>query len=166
MPSLLTLDAEYQAIMAAIDLADGELTPELQGQLDACLNAGDDKLDGYGALIRYNQLHIAAHKEERERHACHVARLEKVNEDLKARALASFKLRGLTHHRTARFGWSVCTNGGRQAVDVDVPVESLPPCYQVVTIAADKDKLRNHLLAGNTIDGVALVARGQHLRIT
>lgn len=171
MSTLLQISEDILALGSLFEEQDdGELSPEREAILDAffkeAMTNRDDKMDNYGALIRQFQLRAAVRKEEMERLAIRVRVDENAAKRLKDRLKEFMEIHELKKIETNRYQLRVQANGGKQAVEVACSPDSLPVIYQRIKIEADNDALRDAISSGAKVNGVTLLPRGSHLRIS
>jgi hypothetical protein len=70
---------------------------------------------------------------------------------------------GKTKIKTEKFTFSVSKNGGLQPIKVDA--EKLPDKFKKVIMEPDNEHIREAIKAGETIEGVEVLPRGEHLTI-
>ncbi len=181
MSTLLEISEDLLAFRTLLDDStedtDGEVSQEAAAALDQWFaelsDRRDAKLLGYRAYI----------KSEQRKAACRVAEAEQLEAEAKrlrafARArdnraewlkdcLADFmRAQGVRKIEGDGYKFTLQTNGGKQAVDVSgCEPRDLPPQHQIVHVTANKDTLRDALLAGERIGGVVLVPKGEHVRV-
>lgn len=168
--TLFNLTEEMLALMEAfedIHDAGGEgqaeaMLQEFLGDFNLELEA---KVDAYCALIREYQARSKARWEECERLEVLAKRDLRNAESLQKALHEHFKVTDTKKMETPRFAITVCKNGGKQPVQIDVEATALPPEFQRTKITADTDAIRDRLQAGEQIDGCVLLERGTHLRI-
>ena len=66
--SLFSLTGEWLALLSALEEAAGEMTPEIQAEWDRLTAAFENKVDGYGYVLRTLEAGVAAHRERAEYH--------------------------------------------------------------------------------------------------
>ena len=86
-PSLFALAEQYEQIMHAVEELDGELTPELEAQLEITQEELERKAMGYTAMIRKLETDMAYAQAEAERVAAYIKRKSKQIELLKGNLL-------------------------------------------------------------------------------
>lgn len=161
--TLLTIGAILQEVGGDITEADAERA--IDEWLAETHDALDNKLDGYGALMREFGSRSAARKAEADR----LYALAKVDANaearLKSRLQYFFEAHGLEKIETDRFRFTLANNGGAKPVVLSCDPEDLPEHFQRVTVAADKTAIRDMLEAGQTLEFATLGERGRSLRI-
>ena len=143
--SLYDLDAALAELEQALLDAGGELDDALDARYEALLDAREDKLEAYIALIRNFEASAEAYDAEiRRLQACQKA-LATSGRRLKDRLLASLQRQGVTE-ATTRLGRLRVLQASRRAVVLrDEDVERLPERFRRVTVAADLAALREAL---------------------
>ena len=126
------------------------------------------KLDGYGYLIRRQEADASFVDEEVKRLQARKQARENAAKRLKDRLKQFMEEHGMKDIETPHFRFAVQKNGGRTPIEVDVPPDQLPKEYQRVKIEPDIDKLRSKL--ESLPDDVGLpfahfLPRGSHLRV-
>jgi hypothetical protein len=166
--TLLDISADVQALADLLEEA-GELTPEASAAVEQWFaelgGAEQTKLDNYCALIRSLQLRAAARKEEAERLAKRVRIDEATASWLKQNLLRYMHATGSKKIETDRYLLTRRVNGGKQPLEITLPVDQLSPLYQRVEVKADQDEIRAALEAGVIVDGCRLLPRGEHVEI-
>lgn len=155
---------DYQAVIQAVEDAEGELTPELAAQLDAIPGQFKDKAERVGLYIQnLRGLADAAEEEVIRLRALATSRTNAV-ERLKAYLKANMERMGETKIETPLIKLRIQKNGGRQAIrwtGAEIPAE-----FQVVTVTLDSEKVHATHAAGTPLpDGFEVEPRGTHLRL-
>ena len=164
MSSLYELNAAYRQLMER--LYDEELPEEaIIDTLDSLEGAIEDKADGYGKVIRMLDADIEGIKLEESRLYARRKSLERKKEMLKGNLFDAMKTVGLAKIKTALFTVSIRKNGGKRRVELDVPIESLPPEFQKVTIEANNEALRKLLADRESCEYCHLAEQGESLTI-
>lgn len=164
MGSLYELNAAYQALLER--LYDEELPEEtIIDTLDSIEGAIEEKADGYGKVLRMIDADIAEIKIEEARLYARRKSLERRKEVLKANLFQTMKTIGLSKLKTALFTVSISKNGGKRKLILDCGVEQLPPEYQMVTIEANNEALRQLLGEAEACEYCHLAEQGESLRI-
>lgn len=141
-----------------LDATIDQLLAELEGNIET-------KVENYCRLIRECELNSAARKAEAERIMLLSTQDGNLAKNLKTRLQYFFGLQGITKLETKTFKLSICQNGGNAPLEFTVPAEQLPAELQKLTISPNLDLIREKLKAGETIEGVSVLPRGNHLRI-
>ena len=116
----------------------------------------EDKAGSYAAVNQNITNEIAALKAEEERLRARQMRLMKAIKE-------AMNALGKTKIKTEKFTFSVSKNGGLQPIKVDA--EKLPDKFKKVIMEPDNERIREALKAGETIEGVEILPRGEHLTI-
>ena len=164
--SLYAIQNEITDIVDAIlDGGDTEAQQALEAHLAGLDAALDEKADHYAALIRHLEARADARRAEAQRMRDLATADDALAERLKTRLKEAMEATGRTKIDTSRFRLSVSNNGGRQPLSVTCDASSLPEELVTVTVAANKDAIRQALENGATIPGCELLPRGTSLRI-
>jgi chromosome segregation ATPase len=163
--NLYELTGEVAELERKLNSADSdEELNDLLNQLELSEEKLAQKLDNYGKLI---QNKLASH-EQRMKEADRLAALAQTDKNLadrlKERLRDCLTALGETRVETPSFKFSVCQNGGSQPLDVSNDAELPEDCYQIQR-RPDMSRIRERLAAGESLDGVTVRDRGQHLRI-
>jgi hypothetical protein len=164
--SLYAIQNEITDIVDAIlDGGDAEAQQALELHLAGLDAALDEKADDYAALIQHLIARADARRVEAQRMRDLAATDEALADRLKARLKEAMETTGRTKLDTARFRLSVAGNGGKQPLSVTCDATTLPKELTTVTVAANKDAIRQALENGASIAGCELLPRGTSLRI-
>ena len=164
--SLYAIQNEITDIVDAIlDGGDAEAQQALEAHLAGLDAALDEKADSYAALIRHLEARADARRAEAQRMRDLATADDALAERLKTSLKAAMEATGRTKIDTSRFRLSVSNNGGRQPLSVTCDASSLPENLVTVTVAANKEAIRQALENGATIPGCELLPRGTSLRI-
>ena len=150
MPALPlhAIDAALAEAESVLLDAGGVVTDDVDAALDVLLDARDDKVAAYVALIRNNEATAAAFKTEAERLDAHRRAHENTAKRLKERLLGSMLGRGDTLHQTPIGRVRVQYASARPVVlSYGTEPADLPDRFRVVTVAADKRALADALKA-------------------
>ena len=123
----------------------------------------EDKADSYAAVNQNITNEIAVLKAEEERLRVRRNALERNQLRLMKAIREAMNALGKTKIKTEKFTLSVSKNGGLQPVKVDV--EKLPDKFKKMIFEPDSERIREALKAGETIPGVEVLPRGEHLTI-
>lgn len=123
----------------------------------------EDKADDYAKVNLNINNEITALKAEEERLSTRRKGLERNQIRLLSALKEAIKALGKTKIKTEKFTYSVSKNGGLQPINVDG--EKLPDKYKKVIVEPDNDRIREAIKAGETIPGVEVLPRGEHLTI-
>ena len=161
---LYELPPIWAEITRQIDEAEGEMSPEVEAQLDALELELEAKVRGICGLIRESLGEAEAIQEEIDRlggleHAAtnNAARLKKY-------LLENFTRMGIDRVDAGIFKVSVCANG-RPSIEWEGDMEPLPDCYRVVKESVNYQLAYEHLRASGVLPPGFTVTRGRHLRI-
>lgn len=143
----------------------GELDPIIDQLLAELEGNVQQKVENYCKLIRECELNSLARKQESERILSLSIQDGNLAKSLKSRLLFFFTLQGITKLETNSFKLTVCANGGLQPLEVTLPPEYLPTELQKVTVTPNMDLIREKIKGGESISGVNVLPRGNHLRI-
>lgn len=123
----------------------------------------EDKADSYAAVNQNITNEIAALKAEEERLRARRSALERNQLRLMKAIKEAMNALGKTKIKTEKFTFSVSKNGGLQPIKVDA--EKLPDKFKKVIVEPDNEHIREVINAGETIPGVEVLPRGEHLTI-
>lgn len=123
----------------------------------------EDKADSYAAVNQNIANEIAALKAEEERLRVRRNALERNQLRLMKAIREAMNALGKTKIKTEKFTFSVSKNGGLQPIEVDA--EKLPDKFKKMIFEPDNDRIREAIKAGETIEGVEVLPRGEHLTI-
>lgn len=143
----------------------GELDPIIDQLLAELEGDIQQKVENYCRLIRECELNSLARKQEADRIMNLSIQDGNLAKNLKSRLHYFFGLQGITKLETKTFKLSVCANGGLQPLEVTRPAEDFPPELQKITVSPNMDLIREKIKGGETIPGVTVLPRGNHLRI-
>ncbi len=160
---LYELTAEYEAIIKAIEDAEGEVTPELVAQLDALGGAFTDKADNIAAVIRTVEATSDAVKVEQDRLAKYRKSLDNHADWLRRYLQEQMERTGNVKVEGARFRIAVraCPPS------VDVTDEKLIPAdyWEPQAPRLNRKAVGDTLKAGATVPGCSLVTDRKTLSI-
>ena len=123
----------------------------------------EDKADSYAAVNQNIANEITALKAEEERLRARRNALERNQLRLMKAIREAMNALGKTKIKTEKFTFSVSKNGGLQPIKVDM--EKLPDKFKKMIFEPDNDRIREAIKAGETIEGVEVLPRGEHLTI-
>lgn len=123
----------------------------------------EDKADSYAAVNQNITNEIAGLKAEEERLRARRNALERNQLRLMKAIKEAMNALGKTKIKTEKFTFSVSKNGGLQPIKVDA--EKLPDKFKKVIVEPDNEHIREVINAGETIPGVEVLPRGEHLTI-
>ena len=160
---LYQMTAEYEAIIKAIEDAEGEVTPELMAQLDALGGAFTEKADNIAAVVRTVEATAAAVKGEQDRLAGYRKSLDTHADWLKHYLQEQMIRTGNEKVEGARFRISI--RACPASVDVQDEV-AVPDSFKVEQAPRlDRKGILDLLKAGGEVPGCALVTDRKTLSI-
>jgi len=156
--TLRDITDETLRVMEAIDLADGEITPEIESALAITQANRDQKAMAYLETIESNDAMLARIKKETDRLNAMKKRLTDKNNFLKANLLSAIKIMGEFMVGTTTF----TTRKSKRLVIDEAVAKSLtgiPSEFvtEKTTKSIDKNKITKALKEGRTINGCELV---------
>lgn len=161
MSTIYEITADLQAIADMMD--DPELDPQvLQDTMEALEGELEDKVDGYGKVIREVEAQKAALKAEIDRLTARSKAIDKNLDRLKEAVKQAMIATDKQKIKTALFTFSVAKKPA--SVVIDKELNEIPAFYQKVTYAVDKTKIKDALKAGEQL-GFAHLEQGEALRI-
>ena len=166
MNSLYNLTTDYQQLLNL--LYDGEVDQQtVMDTLDALEDAIEDKADGYAVIIKTIDADVDAIEAEIKRLQARKQALDNRKEWLKSNLEDTMRALGKTKFKTALFSYGIQKNGGKRALNLDCPINRLPPELQKVTIEANNEAIRNLLIQQGAEDNqyAHLAPQGEHLSI-
>ena len=146
--SLYQLDDQLAEIEDALLEAGGEIDDDTDARLGELLDAREDKVDGYIALIRTYEASATAFKEEESRLSANRRAAENAAKRLKARLLHSMTERG-ERELKGRLGKAKVQASGSRPVNLLVDVEDLPDELVRRTVAPDLSAIKAALKEGS-----------------
>lgn len=123
----------------------------------------EDKADSYAAVNQNITNEITALKAEEERLRTRRSALERNQMRLMKAIREAMNALGKTKIKTEKFTFSISKNGGLQPIKVDA--EKLPDKFKKMIVEPDNEHIREAIKAGETIEGVEVLPRGEHLTI-
>lgn len=123
----------------------------------------EDEADDYAVVNKNIVNEIEALKAEEERLRVRRNALERNQLRLMKAIREAMNAIGCNKIKTEKFTFSVSKNGGLQPIKVDM--EKLPDRFKKVIFEPDNDRIREAIKAGETIEGVEVLPRGEHLTI-
>jgi len=158
-------------IASAVD-QNGEITDEQQGEILEQWAAEVDggmtaKLEACGILYRNLSAESEARKAEARRQTEIAKALDSRADRLKRWVKLCMEVGQTTEASAGLLSFSIVKNGGKTpVVGIDgIDPKALPAPFQVVSVSANTDAIREALERGELVEGVALGERGTHLRI-
>ena len=155
---------QYQAVMQAIEDAEGELTPELSAQLDAIPDAFKAKAERVGLYIRNLQSLAQAAELEAVRLKALAASRENAATRLKAYLLQNMQRMELKDVVTPLIKLRIQVNS-RPSIHWPEGQE-IPEAYRRVTVSLDGQAAYEAWKANGTLPEGFVVERGSHLRLS
>lgn len=159
------------AVQAVIDALESTPDQEAGGILAEALNSQEglleDKLEACARIIRNSEARDKALSDEEKR----LKDERRIEENKQARLKDGIKycltLLGRDKATAAHFKFSVCKNGGKAPliVDIEDPCD-LPKEFQKVTVDMDRDRIREALSEGVELPFARIGEPGTHLRIS
>jgi len=172
MASLLDITEDMAALDALLTENGGDISdPAVMDAIDRWFAENEANLrakaDGYAAFIQEQKLLAETRKAEADRMAAKAKRNQATAEFMAGRLKATMEQLGMAKIETARFTIAVQGNGGKQPVDVFGAIDQLPEWAKRTRtiIEPDKDKIRERLEAGETLEFAVLQPRGTRLAI-
>ena len=145
MSSLYQLDAELLALSQVLSDSEGVADDETFERYDALLDAREDKLDGYLAVIRNFESEEAMYAAEAKRFADLAATAKKSASSLKDRLLDSMQRNGEDELAGALGKAKVSRRSSRGVVLLDSDVESFPDRFKRIKVEPDRVALKKAL---------------------
>lgn len=172
--NLYQLTAEARAIQAIEEAhyadTDGELDEAFEDSLSDWLeqheSSAEDKLTGYGMILRQTEAEIDAIDAEIKRlQSLKGPKLSKVTR-MKNAALGYLAVTGQKKIATPLFTFSRVGNGGKAPLDLDVAdPNEVPERFRKVHVAIDNAAIREALEKGEELDFARFAPKGEHIRI-
>lgn len=142
------------------------LEAALEQALDRASAERVDKIEAICSLVKYLEKWGQVRQEESKRIAALGQSDLKKSLWLKDYLMRSLESHGEKNVRTTSYNIAITANGGKQALELLVDAEKLPPEYQCIEYKPNNDELRKALQRGDDLGQIAkLVPKGQHLRI-
>lgn len=174
MPTLYQISVDADRIIEMMDRTQGSdalMTPEdieaNEAFLEGLRTEAGIKADGYARTIREYEARAAARRSEAKAMGELAATAERSAESVKRFVLWCMDRLDVKRIDGGSFTLAAQANGGKQPVEVFADVESLPAKFVRARIDADKDAIRDALLAGDADAAkfACLQPRGVSLRI-
>lgn len=147
-PTLYDIDADLREIEDALWESGGDIDDEIDDRYATLLDAREDKVDGYYALIRTFSAEAEKFSAEEERMAGKRKAAENAARRLKDRLLASMQARG-ERELAGRLGKVKVQKAGTRPVELLVDPDDLPERFRRVTVATDSRALAAALKGGD-----------------
>jgi len=161
---LYEIPQALRAVEAAIIEAEGELTPEMEAQLEALTEDFDRKVEYLALLAREAKAEAAGYKVEADRLAAHVRAASNREAGIKRYLQFCLESAGVPKV-TGTLATVALQKNGQPSIRYDGDPQSLPPAYQRVTVAVDTRALHDALKGGEDLPEGVTVEHGQHVRI-
>lgn len=158
---LYEIVGDLNAIAEVLNENGGELTPELEAQLDALEGAFEDKLARCALMAKNLAAESEKHKAEQERQYARQVQLTKSCAALKGYMKACMEARGV--QKVA--GIARIQANGQPSIAWTRPIEELPAEYRRVRIEPDYKDVLTAIRAGEAIPDGFTVEHGSHLRL-
>ena len=167
-PTLYAIAAEFRALEDLIDEQANATEADLDvvaKWMDEQQGALETKLSRCIAWIREQESLAQAREDEAKR----LRDLAKVNTNRVARLKETIKFifesQGLKKVETLMGNVTLAANGGKQPIELLVPVDRLPPeCVRIVA-EPDMDAIRDALKDGQSVTFARALPRSSHIRI-
>lgn len=151
--SLFEIDEGRRSIIAAIEAADGEITPAQEAELQALDEALLCAVDRYGWTIDRLTREAEAFRSRAAVLAMYAQVREKQVERLKDRMAQALIAQG--QQTVGGADWTVALRASERCV-VECAPSALPDVFQRVEVVADRAALKKALKAGASVPGVRL----------
>jgi len=158
------LATEYERIVDAITEGGGELTPELQDELEAVTDAVETKVENIGLYIINANATVKAQREEARRLSDKAVVNENAISSLKAYAMFCLERAGMAKFKTDRVSVSICNNS-RPSIVWTKDVLDLPETHSRISLSVDGTRAYEDWKAGIALPDGFQVNQGKHLRI-
>jgi hypothetical protein len=153
--TLFQLSAAWVELVAALEDAGGELTPELQAIWDGLMADLGQSVDRYGHVLKSLELQAIAHRDRAQYHAAAAQAREHAQKRLKERLATTMQTLGVRKLAGEDFTGYLKTS---EAVLIE-DESRLPDEAWRVKREVDRAAIRDALKAGKTIPGASLEAR-------
>ena len=150
-------------IIEAEIAGDKDEVDALHAELDGLYDARESKHEGYVYVIKNSLSGAENHQAVSDDFAKRARALKNLAKRLKDRLLEDMKLNGEEAVPAGIFKIARQTNSVPSLI-LDIDAEDLPGEFQIITVDADNDALRQALKAGEKIEGAKL-EKGEHVRI-
>lgn len=145
--TLYELENNYKTFLDLCE--DGEISEEAMLDMQEYLLTDiDEKLEGYGCVLRQLQADVEAVKAEKLRLAGKQAQLENNIDRIRETMKSAMHLTDRQKVKTKLFTFSIST---RLKTIVDAPEADLPEQFRKVTYKADTKAISEYLLAGHEV---------------
>lgn len=163
METLYQLSEEYKKLLDLAMSCDPEDEQAFSDTLYGLQGFIELKMDDYAVVMTHLSGRVDLIQGEIERLTAMKQSIENHNKRMKERLLEV--MRDTLHEtkiKTDLHTFTICKNGGKQAIEFDGDV---PDNYKRIVYETDNDKIRAALEAGETLPFAHLKERGEHLRI-
>ena len=141
MASLYELSQEYQALLEILE--DGEASEEaINDTMGLILDDIEDKMEGYGKVLKTMQADAEALKQEKMRIAARQKAIENGMERLRDRLKAALQITGQKKVKTKLFTFGITT---REKAVLDVDLTDIPEEFVKVTYEAKMNDITKYL---------------------
>lgn len=161
---LYDITQEYLTVLEMFD-SDEVDEQAIKDTLESIEDEFETKAENYGKIIRNLEATILGIKEEEKRLADRKKSIEKKIDFLKMNLFEAMKKTGKTKFNTGLFNFSICKNGGKVPIVLNVDANDLPKKFSIVEKKPNMDALREYLETGLKLKYATLGERGEHLRI-
>ena len=161
---LYEIPEALRAIEDQIVELDGELTPELEQQLDEITGELERKAESIALLIREASAEAEAFKAEEQRLRDRRRAAESRAESLKRYLLSGLKAAGVQRVKGELVSLTV-TRNGRPSIRWDGEPGKIPAQFARVKTELDSNAVLDYLKLGGTPPAEMVVEHGEHLRI-
>lgn len=164
MTTLLELNNQLTELNDLLENLEGvEIPADLAGEVESLLNQRNktqeaylEKIDNYLGLIQSRKYWAQVRKAEYQRLKELVERDERTIQFLQTKLRTHLEGKGVKKLRTRRFNLSLCRNGGKQPIELNVETpEELPQKFQRIRVEPDMTAIREALEAGEDLSVIA-----------
>jgi len=160
--NLYEITKQLEFVIKSIELAEGEVTPELEEALDRLESSAEGKIMAIRNIIKNEEFRLEAIKQETGR-----LRAMKKSSENKIEWLKNY-LMTCIERMGGKYDGTTFKLGIGESTSVEADLERLPELYRrtKVIVEADKEAIKEHLkVPGTTIPGATLVHK-YYLRMT
>lgn len=152
--ALYQISNEYLDLINQVELAEGELTPELEQLLQINKNELEVKSIAYVEYIKSNESYVERINNEIERLKNLKKASENINEKLRKNLLHAVNTFG-----SFKSGFLTFSSQKSKSIEINIPINELPKEFKSikVTETADKIALKKAIQNGEQINGVQLI---------
>lgn len=168
--TLFEIGEQLLALDALLDESGGEVTPENEAAYDAWFAEIQEsqaaKLDAYVGLLKTWEGQAVSAQAVIDQFRAKLNSLENRMKRHKDRMKTYMECTNQSKLSTTS-GWvlAVQKNGGKQAVELNCPVDQLPKRFTKVKVEPDMDAIRAAIEGGEELEFAVMHPRGTHLRI-